>query len=1237
MRWSRAAVRGTTDTHTNMAFEGDLSHLALGDVLQTLAMSRQTGTFILRGASEERRLVFGPRGVGLLTVRQVLRERAGEYLLGKGKVTPEAYEQAVKSSRRKKDVEVVQVLLERQAIDDKQVAEARRYVAAEEIYDLFLWSQGAFEFQSEDPGDTTPFGAAWFDVASIAMEAARRMDEVARLRETAPQTQVFRRKEDAPDPATVKIGADTLKVIDLLDGTRTVDGALAVSHLGRFDTWKAIDSLREAGLVRPATLAEIAAAADVLLRDREHARAADLLRRILELEPGELNARRLLIQALAESGDKKGAAAEWIETARLADAAGDASAAVEGWRQAVRLDKDSAAAQDGFARALLAAGDTASGAEAARAATALHVDARNFEAAVSVATVAVQSCPDDASVRIALANAHIAAGDPANALLLLDDAASLLEATRDDPRRLLDVYRRILQLDPGRKDCARRAQEIESTERFRRRRVAQRVAIAFGIAIACAASIPAFRGPPFEERIELARVAIAEQRIDDAGRLLDELSSDAPTEDEAVQIQGVRDLLASQGPRKAAIEAGVRLERALDRIQREAAEAQASGWATALARYDEALDAIAGPDAKSLQSVDAKKLEGLRRDLTEDVNAALQALQTYAAAASAEVSGAREKFGPEVFKKEDPAVLADLVERTEKVARIRASQDWPAVVKSVESLRERVSRLKDGVDKKIVDAIQPMSEAFAVVEKEGARACAALRKRQLLDRQREAHGRGQELLGAGKVEQAADVCKAFLATCDDLRRAEPRELYEPIVRDYVDGMDMEAPQRERLAQIGAVLDAERDADAALERGDVTTAFSIRAELVRKHRNVDFRPRFRLPVRIESRPAGASVFLLDSSPAGRFLGRTPLPRFEYPLDAGARIAVRLDGFEERTIDRRGALEDEGGVVTVELPKQSIFAVAGLGNVQAAPVATAERIVLGGRDGRVRVHSTRDGAELVAPFDTGSLAGIAGSPAVHAGRVFVATLDATGFVLDEATLERRRELRFDGPVRASLLAVPEGVIVVSELGTAQLLDADGNTKWTARLGKVLVDPARSGTRALFVTAGGEIVALDAGSGREEFRIPLPEDPRWGPPLASGDRVWVAGDGGLVACVDLTSRKVVWQVPVGSPVRARPGVADGRLLVGTSNGSLHSLDPWTGRSLGRELLGAPVVHAPLALDVGWVVTTEKGAVLRFDATGALVWRYEAKEDLASPAGVAGGRVVFVTRRGVLVALRP
>ena len=58
-----------------MAFEGDLSNLAVGDIFQTLGMNRQSGTLVVNHKGVERRFYFSEDGVSLLTSRNA-RERS---------------------------------------------------------------------------------------------------------------------------------------------------------------------------------------------------------------------------------------------------------------------------------------------------------------------------------------------------------------------------------------------------------------------------------------------------------------------------------------------------------------------------------------------------------------------------------------------------------------------------------------------------------------------------------------------------------------------------------------------------------------------------------------------------------------------------------------------------------------------------------------------------------------------------------------------------------------------------------------------------------------------------------------------------------------------------------------------------------------------------------------------------------------------------------------------------------
>lgn len=1220
-----------------MAFEGDLSHLSLGDVLQTLAMSRQQGTFVVRGP-EERRLLLCEKGVGLLTVRSALKEKVTAYLVGRGYATPGDVDLAAKTQRRRRDAAIEDLLVEANAVTEKAVREARRYAAAEEIHDIFLWREGRFEFVAAEEALPEAWGGIWFDVASLSMEAARRMDEIARLAEAAPLEEVFVRTDaEVPVPAVEGVGSDVRRLLDFVDGTRTVGGTLADFHLGRFDTWKVLAVLREAGLLRPAQRQELVDTAERLSREKNFLLAAAIFRRMVADTPSDRDARASLVQALVNAGERRAAAAEWVALGRGDLGRGEARAAADCFRQATRLDPGGADAHEGLARALIAQGDRAAAAEAVRQSATIRLETGDPAGAALVAEFGVLECPEDVAVRLLLANARIAAGDPAEGLRVLFDAASMLENSQPDDRRLLDIYRRILQLDPERRDCARRVAELEVAQRGRRK-ILQRVALGVGVALLGFVAVPILARPGAATSIAQAHAALSDGDLARAREIAQELSGHELGDDELSLLQDLQSAIERRASDDAARAAGPSraLSGRVDEVLGRASGALEHDLAAALAVHEECLALLEGPEAKALAESHAAALAAIRKGAQAELHGCLRTVADEAADASLLVTQARDRFTADAFRREIPEQLETLVKLADGVQQVLTGQDWKEVARRLEALQARSGRPAGADEKRALASIKTILDNAPEVLKDGERALASLRKRRLLDQVLTTHGRGQQLLSEGKVEEAAEVYRSFLDACNAIRSYEPRELYDPIVRDYLDAQERHRPAEQRLEEIETVLAAEERAIRAIEDGDVPAAFRIRAELVRSHPRVDFRPRFPLPLRIESRPEGAEATLLDGTPGGRRLGVTPLGHVDYPIEGHTRIVLRLPGFEDAVIDRFGAEQDSDGLALVEMTKTADLVAPTGGRIQAAPAVAGGRIYTAGRDGVVRALSAETGREL-ARCETGLLGGIASAPVLRDGKVFVATLDGLALLLDGTTLRELRRVQLDGPARSSPVLVPAGIVVADESGTVRCLDGSLATVWRQSFGKIVSDPAVSGGTVAVVTLESELVVLSASDGAVAARIRLPEDPRWGSPLASGGRLWLGGDGSHVACVDLATRKVEWCVDVEGPVRARPARVGDRLVVATARGDVLTLDAATGQVAARMLAGAPITGGALALADGFAVATDRGIVIRFDADGRTLWRYDAHDDFAAPPALLEGRIHLVTRKGAVVVLSP
>ncbi len=1221
-----------------MAFEGDLSNLALGDVLQTLAMSRQVGTFVVR-AAEERRLAFSVQGVAVLSYRPSLGVREANWLVGTGRITPEDVEHAVKVQRRRREESLGDVLLSNGACTADDLRAARRYLAAEEIYELFYMKEGRFEFLQGEPDRTAPLANLWFDVGSIAMEAARRIDELPRCREAAPPTEVLvhcddqhRRLEDFDNDEKLK------RIYDLADGTRTVQDVVDDSHLGPFDTWKALFTLVvERSLLRPGTKEEVLEAARTVAAARDLPRAARLLFRAAAHDPADDGIRQRIAETLTQAGERRAAAEQYVELARSRLDSGRNLPAVEALRHAIRLDNNNPEAHEHLLQALLEGGDVDGAVEAARQAASLRIAMGDHRGAAAVAEHGLAQHPGDPALLTALANAQIGLGRPDEALRILDDVAQILESTGENDRRLIDVYRKILQLEPGRRECQRRMDEILATERSKRRRIVQRVAIAAGVLVLACAAVPLLARPSATAELERARDLLTMGKLEEAQSVLDGLSGRTLEQDEEIEQR----VLRGEVERALLPPEGASLRRKMssdvDGLYREANRAvQERRISEGLSLYQAALDLLDSAEALRLRTLDAGAHEALCSESAREVHLGLASAATECQQDAAQVVAVRDRFVDDVFRKEDLAVLRELVAQSTKVTELLQRENWGAVDEIVDRLVGRTRPPADGSDRRIEEAVATILEAGGEVAAASDKALSLVRKNELKAEYVSTYTTGGQLERSGQLEEAAATYESFLDLCERFRRGEPAALYAPLIKEYFDVIKLPDLVRARLDRIRAVLQEEDAALRALAAGDVEEAFRRRSALVRNNAEIAFDDRrFRLPLRIETRPAGAHVVLLDDAEAGRLLGSAPLTT-EYGLRGETRIALRLPGFREHVIVRHGAAEDASGHETIDLVKLSLWMSEPGGHTEAAPAIGDGVVVLGGRDAVLRWIDSTTGRELHSE-NTQLMAGFSAAPLLRRGRLHAVTLDRVGLVFDAATHAQVRRYPLDGPVCASPVSVPRGVLLAEEAGVLRLVDDDGNTVWKLTIGgKIRADLAAEGSRVVLVTSDSDVVLVDTDAGRVLRRQRLPVETFWGPPLLSAGRVVLGGDTGLVVCLGADDLQERWRVEVDGPVRGRAAPGGGGGGGGAQSGSIETIDA-SGTIVSRVVAGGPVASGVLALPEGFVAVTVKGIVLRFDPTGALLWRYDAGDAIVAPPRLADGRILVITRRGVAIALAP
>jgi len=160
------------------------------------------------------------------------------------------------------------------------------------------------------------------------------------------------------------------------------------------------------------------------------------------------------------------------------------------------------------------------------------------------------------------------------------------------------------------------------------------------------------------------------------------------------------------------------------------------------------------------------------------------------------------------------------------------------------------------------------------------------------------------------------------------------------------------------------------------------------------------------------------------------------------------------------------------------------------------------------------------------------------------------------------------------------------------------------------------------------------LSLGGGDEVMRDGLA-------PAAIGDRVFLAGRGGDVVAVQAVSGKTIWRTRTKAELTGGPGAGQGLVVVGTADGELIALDETTGTRRWSAKLGGEILAAPAIAEGAVVVRTVAGRLLGLALTdGKELWREDQQiprltlRGTGAPA-IAGGTAVSGFDNGRVLAV--
>lgn len=234
------------------SFGGDLGILGLGNLLQVISMSQARGFLSISQAELKKTIQFCSNGIRLVSgVRRAIP--LGQILLRCGRITSHQLDQLL-AEQRTTARRLGDLVIEKKLVTKEFVDQALRDQVAEEIYELFGYPEARFYFAETEnealPAGAGPLATVLLDsnVISLMVEAARRSDEMARIRSEIPVDQLVpRRLETAQPLEELGLAREAAEVMSLVDGTRSVEQIFQESSCTRFTVLHTLYDLKQKG------------------------------------------------------------------------------------------------------------------------------------------------------------------------------------------------------------------------------------------------------------------------------------------------------------------------------------------------------------------------------------------------------------------------------------------------------------------------------------------------------------------------------------------------------------------------------------------------------------------------------------------------------------------------------------------------------------------------------------------------------------------------------------------------------------------------------------------------------------------------------------------------------------------------------------------------------------------------------------------------------------------------------
>ncbi|MBI4572600.1 MAG: DUF4388 domain-containing protein [candidate division NC10 bacterium] len=235
-----------------MALEGAFTDFHIADIVQLIGLQRKTGTLTLDGDEDTLSVTFQDGAVAWAqSARVPWEQRMAQLLVPQGLLTPAQLGEALALSRETRK-SLNDVLAEKGILRKEDWDRVLALEVEESVYRPFRWTAGRYRFVSQPSVDLAGGKVGPLATEAVLLEGIRRLDEWPMIRQKIPSSAMVFKVSSRPGPVSPKrVLPNEVKMLDLVDGTRTVRELADASGLGEFEALRSLASLARAGAITP--------------------------------------------------------------------------------------------------------------------------------------------------------------------------------------------------------------------------------------------------------------------------------------------------------------------------------------------------------------------------------------------------------------------------------------------------------------------------------------------------------------------------------------------------------------------------------------------------------------------------------------------------------------------------------------------------------------------------------------------------------------------------------------------------------------------------------------------------------------------------------------------------------------------------------------------------------------------------------------------------------------------------